>query len=362
MHNVITHRKLTERDNISLVESIFLNNTSKHVAPPTQHWFDYVTSEKKVFCVVHFLDSNPIAITQFEHNRNEAYVSVFVKESEQGKGFFNQILSSAITELPKEVSVIRAYLSDTNHASIAAFSAFGFKDELTRDKDGLLVFSLDLRNTRARKEIFTYDKQKDIWCLLNKGKSSNNSPNPTQIYSKLVEQYGPNPSEEDASLFIDNYFKEKGISPEDYVAQYAKEWGNVASEYHRRAESIFGTSLPKDITVYLTINNRNPYSIDDNSFYTTLPLNAARKIVMHELWHFYTWYGLGADQEEKLGAEKYNELKEALTVLLNEECGDLMPEGISDRGYPQHKELRERIVTLWQEKKDIAWIWNQLTL
>jgi hypothetical protein len=38
---------------------------------------------------------------------------------------------------------------------------------------------------------------------------------------------------------------------------------------------------------------------------------------MHELWHFYTWYGLGVDQEERLGKEKYNDLKEALTVLIN---------------------------------------------
>jgi hypothetical protein len=32
---------------------------------------------------------------------------------------------------------------------------------------------------------------------------------------------------------------------------------------------------------------------------------------MHELWHFYTWYGLGAGEEARLGKERYNTLKEA---------------------------------------------------
>ena len=60
-------------------------------------------------------------------------------------------------------------------------------------------------------------------------------------------------------------------------------------------------------------------------------------IFEYNLWHFYTWYGLGADQEQKLGKQKYNDLKEALTVLLNVECKDLMPEGVSDGGYPSTK-------------------------
>ena len=83
---------------------------------------------------------------------------------------------------------------------------------------------------------------------------------------------------------------------------------------------------------------------------------------MHELWHFYTWYSLGIDQEEKLGKQKYNNIKEALTVLLNVECKDLMLEGAYDSGYPQHKELRDKIIELWEKEKNISKLWEQIIL
>ena len=207
---------------------------------------------------------------------------------------------------------------------------------------------------------FKYNKEKDVWCLLNKGKGSNNSSNPTKVYELLVSEYGENPSEEETSQFIDNYLEGSNVSLNDFIKQYSADWESVANEYHKRAEKIFGASLPHDITAYLTVNNRNPYSISDNMFYVTVPRENERKTIMHELWHFYTWYGLGTDQEEKLGKQKYNDIKEALTVLLNEECGDLMPEGVVDEGYPQHQELREEIRKLWRRQKDIRSVWNEV--
>jgi len=208
---------------------------------------------------------------------------------------------------------------------------------------------------------FIYNKEKDIWCLLNKGKGSNNSSNSTKVYELLVSKYGENLTEQHTSKFIDEYFEENNVSLYDFIEQYSADWELVASEYHKRARDIFGTNLPDDLTAYLTINNRNPYSISDNMFYVTVPRETVRKTIMHELWHFYTWYGLGTDQEGKLGKQKYNEIKESLTVLLNEECGDLFPEGIYDEGYTQHQELREEIKKLWREKKDIHLVWNEVS-
>ncbi|HEY4501916.1 MAG TPA: hypothetical protein VJJ20_02520 [Candidatus Paceibacterota bacterium] len=79
---------------------------------------------------------------------------------------------------------------------------------------------------------------------------------------------------------------------------------------------------------------------------------------MHELWHFYTWHGLGAEQEEKLGEQRYNDLKEALTVLLNVECKDLMPDNAEDTGYPQHKNLREEMLRYWGKERNIVKLWG----
>ena len=82
---------------------------------------------------------------------------------------------------------------------------------------------------------------------------------------------------------------------------------------------------------------------------------------MHELWHFYTWYKFGESEQERIGAKKYNNVKESLTVLLNIECKDLLPEGIEDTGYPQHQKLREEIKILWEEKPDIDFVWESIT-
>lgn len=210
------------------------------------------------------------------------------------------------------------------------------------------------------KVIFDYSRDKDVWCLLNKGKSSNNNPNPTKVYELLTAKCGDSPTEENTSSFIDTYLIDIDVSIEAYIDKYMEEWSVVSDEYHKRAEAVFGVSLPQDVTAYLTINNRNPYSISENLFYVTIPRNTVRKTVMHELWHFYTWYGLGTDQEEILGKQKYNDLKEALTALLNIECADLLPEGISDEGYPQHQELRKSILNMWETEKDIKAIWNKL--
>lgn len=205
---------------------------------------------------------------------------------------------------------------------------------------------------------FTYDKEKDIWCLLNKGKSSNNSQSPTKVYEQLVAAAGENPTPEQTSEFIDKYLAENNIDLDARIRELENSWAKLADEYQTRAEQIFGTTLSADITVYLTINNRCPYDITNDSFFVSLSNESPTRTIMHELWHFYTWYELGAGELEKLGNEKYNDLKESLTVLLNIECKDLLPEGVEDTGYPQHAELRKRIVELWSQEKDIRKVWE----
>lgn len=205
---------------------------------------------------------------------------------------------------------------------------------------------------------FTYEKQKDIWCLMNYGKGSINSNTPTKVYEKLVSLYGENPSEEKVSEFIDIHTKENNIDIEKYITDYQKEWEQIADTFYEKAESIFGVKLESDVIVYLSINNRCPYSIAESNFFVSVPSYSMRKTLMHELWHFYTWYKFGVSQEI-LGKQKYNKLKEALTVLLNFEFKDQLGD-IQDTGYPEHQELRARILEIWNEEKDINKLWNKL--
>ena len=208
---------------------------------------------------------------------------------------------------------------------------------------------------------FTYIEDKDVWCLLNKGRSSNNSQNPTKQYGQLIDRYGDSPTADNTAAFVNEYIAENEIDVQKRVVEFQNDWEGISTEFQNRAESVFNISLPEDVMAYLTINSRCPYSIQDNFFYVSLQSTQFRKTTMHELWHFYTWYGLGIDQEEKLGRQKYNDLKEALTVLLNIECKDLLPEGVSDAGYPQHQEVRKEILKYWEKDRDIKNLWDYLT-
>lgn len=210
------------------------------------------------------------------------------------------------------------------------------------------------------KIIFDYNKEKDIGCILNFGKGSINSNSSTKTYNLLVSKYGENPTEGDTSNFIKEYISSKGIDVEKYRSSYQNDWDIISDEYQKISERIFKVSLPKDITAYLTLNDRCPYNIYNNLFFVTLTYNSTKSIVMHELWHFYTWYKFGVIWEEKLGKQKYNDIKESLTVLLNIECKDLFPENKKDIGYPQHQELREKIIKIWNETKDIDKLWVEL--
>lgn len=208
---------------------------------------------------------------------------------------------------------------------------------------------------------FTYDRDRDVWCILNYGKTSMNSPTPTKVYEELVKACGDNPSESDTNGFVESHMSMNHIDSNEVINNLQERWDKIASEYQERAERIFGVTLASDVIGYITINDRCPYSIQDNMFYVSVAYrNAVNKTAMHELWHFYTWYKYGIEWEDKLGAQKYNEIKEALTILLNVECKDLLPEGITDKGYPQHQELRQRILEIWSKDRNMDNLWQAL--
>ena len=177
-----------------------------------------------------------------------------------------------------------------------------------------------------------------------------------------MNKHGGSPSEIETSIFTESYLSHHKIDMVSITESYQNSWNTISSEYQRRAQNIFEVTIPDDITAYITINNRCPYDIRNNTFYVSIHGSAPTKTAMHELWHFYTWYKYGFEWEQKLGVAKYNEIKEALTVLLNVECGDLLPEGVRDNGYSQHKELREKILVLWSKEKNMNSLWQALVL
>lgn len=210
---------------------------------------------------------------------------------------------------------------------------------------------------------FAYDKQKDVACLLALGRGSQFSSHPTKEYKQLTTQYGENPTTEEASLFVEKYLLENKIDTSAFIEKCKNESGELMDNFKKTAEQVFGVKIPEGTKAYLTINGRYPYNIEENFFYTAIS-NPVRviNISMHELWHFYTWYKFGKIQKEsgRNDWKKYEDVKESLTVLLNPDLLNLLPEGQKDNGYLQHKELREKVVELWKQNPDIEFVWNTI--
>lgn len=207
---------------------------------------------------------------------------------------------------------------------------------------------------------FIYNEDNDIDCLLSKGPGSNNQPGlQTKTYAELLKFTSDVADKEKVREFVRKYVHDHGLDLQKIAAKLQENWDKIAIEFQKRAERIFGISLNEDITAYLTITGRFPYNIERNLFFVSVLRDNVNSIAMHELWHFYTWYKFGKDQIAKLGSQKYNDLKEALTVLVNEECTDLM-NGEMDKGYLQHKELREKIVNFWVKDKNMDNLWKYL--
>ena len=201
---------------------------------------------------------------------------------------------------------------------------------------------------------FLYDEDKDIDCLLSKGAGSMNSPKEqTKTYQALLAHTQDLNDREKVREFVQS-FRPKNIK--ENLLQLQENWNTISGEFEKRAENVFGIEISDTINVYLTITDRYPYNFSGKYFYTPANKTNANAICMHELWHFYTWYKFG-HYNDSIGLGKYNEINEALTVLLNIECVDLMA-GEVDKGYPQHQELRAKILEIWTKTKNIEEVWK----
>ncbi len=200
---------------------------------------------------------------------------------------------------------------------------------------------------------FLYDEEKDIDCLLSKGPGSHNQPNSkTKTFEALVSEVSDLNNREEVREFVRNFLARNQINLKKNIDSVQHNWNQIHSEFEKRAEKVFGVKLNETVSVYLTVTGRYPYSFDDTYFYVSATRDNVNKTVMHELWHFYTL--------EKFGKDLDNDSKEALTVLLNVECSDLLA-GELDVGYPQHQGLREKILELWTGRPDINNVWNEVT-
>lgn len=125
------------------------------------------------------------------------------------------------------------------------------------------------------------------------------------------------------------------------------------NEIFSRMEKITGRVIYRDdFTCFLTTFPRAPY--DYNHGYVWIPIVWPRetyvRTFMHELLHFQTYIYWQKQCLTKLTNNEFENLKEAVTVILNEECLDVML--WADKGYAMHKNEREELLLFWKKHKN----------
>ncbi len=195
---------------------------------------------------------------------------------------------------------------------------------------------------------FAYEIEKDVDNFL-KGLRSVNNPNPTKLHEEFFEKHGEESDRSLVKLFLEEKTKTDGLDFEAKIKTIETEWRPLEAEFFSRCEKMFEMFLPTLVTGYLSLNSRCTYNWKDNYFFISFHSKNSTLTVMHELLHFYThrkFEDLIPDRQ------KFNEIKEALTVLLNLDFKDLMGEQV-DEGYEQHQDLRQKIFRLRKEGKTI---------
>ena len=207
-------------------------------------------------------------------------------------------------------------------------------------------------NRPFRQITFTYDLHKDVENIVRAAQSVNN-PAPTRLWRAITAQCGEQPTTEEIAAFIRAQDAKESVDWRALCSDMQAQWDRAEVTFVERAQRIFGIALPHTVTAYITHDQRCTYAIAQHYFFVSATASSVRLIVMHELFHFYTWYAYGRDATARgLSKSTYNNIKEALTVLLNEEFADLL-DGAIDRGYPQHAALRAHILTAWRATRSL---------
>ncbi|MBI4438267.1 hypothetical protein HY631_04950 [Candidatus Uhrbacteria bacterium] len=154
-----------------------------------------------------------------------------------------------------------------------------------------------------------------------------------------------------------------------YLDQYYADHKNELQTKLTEAQNLFAAQAPHALelmarvtgnpiyrdsfTCFLTTFPRCPYSLEKGWVWLCAlwPAKCYLGTFLHELQHFqFLHYYAHLPELSHLSAKQIDFLKEALTVILNDEFLPFMCE--KDKGYDMHQELRHELETFWEKEKD----------
>jgi len=213
---------------------------------------------------------------------------------------------------------------------------------------------------------FKYDLKKDAWSWVLIAKSQKRLAElkkdwrkevefiPKELLDKILKE-----NSQRAEILVYNHLIShpqkliRQLVIREQLRSLEKVWRKIEKEFFRRLEQI--TKKPvfrKEFKCYLTTGFMCPYDPRDNSFmismWHSIPWNITT--ICHEIFHLQFLYYYEKYCRKLISQRKLDDLKEALTFILDTDFKDLLIS--EDRGYPAHKELRKKLKEIWKKDKN----------
>ena len=165
---------------------------------------------------------------------------------------------------------------------------------------------------------------------------------------------------EEAKQIVTNFLKNDAINSnkafviEEELKALKSSWKARENHFFVALEKILEKPIyTENFSGYITTFFKCPYSEKENwfmiNFWSSLPEQITT--IAHEILHLQFLHQYRPILEKSLDEEKIQNLKEALTFLLNERefNGVLLKQ---DKGYENHAILRENLKNLWRESRE----------
>ena len=212
------------------------------------------------------------------------------------------------------------------------------------------------------KVIFRYDFKKDAWSWVvfarRKSKIYGLKNRLDFIHFKLLKKI-KNKNKKSAEKLVYDYLinnpkkKIRKIVIRQEMSVLRDIWRKLENKFLKRLEKI--TQKPiftSNFRCYFTTGFMCPYNEKENwfmvSMWHSIPMNITT--ICHEISHLQFLYYYKEYCQKFLSEKQVEDLKEALTFLLNTDFNDLILS--RDVGYPIHKKLKVKLEKAWKKEKN----------
>jgi len=191
---------------------------------------------------------------------------------------------------------------------------------------------------------------------LKSGMNGQNNASKTELALRAIRDDVDYLDKQAVEQWAKKVIREDDLNLENDTERISSAWREVETEAGIRLARMFATDWdPGNVIAYLTLSHRCPYNFPVY-FWVYRGNKYGVGSCLHELQHFYTHALIEPLFRSAGQIERFNDFKEALTVLLNQDCLDLMR--VEDKGYPQHQDLRSQLLTKYKDGDSITALAN----